>query len=187
MRQVPIAPELNPILLRLFTCAEPGSEAVVPRLRNPRMNLRTHIERIIARAGMKPWPRLFHNLRASCATDWVERFPNHAVASWLGHSPLIAATHYLQARDAHFTMATGRDPSEGAAQKAAQNPAHEAAQKAAQHASAPARVDSQDGERVPGFEGVLRASANAREETSKQGNGRNRTRTTTENSRETAY
>jgi len=84
VRMVPIAPELRPILLALFDQAEAGSEMVVPRLRDPRMNLRTHFQRIIAKAGVKPWPRLFHNLRASCATDWVERFPAHVVAGWLG-------------------------------------------------------------------------------------------------------
>jgi hypothetical protein len=63
---------------------------------------RQHFTKIITRAGHKPWPRLFHNLRASCATDWVERYPNHVVAKWLGHSPMIAATHYLQTRERHF-------------------------------------------------------------------------------------
>ena len=107
VRVVPIAPELRPILLKLFEQAEPGTEAVVPRLRDASMNLRTTFYKIIARAGEKPWPRLFHNMRASCATDWVERFPAHVVAGWLGHSPLIAAQHYLQTRDAHFELATG--------------------------------------------------------------------------------
>ena len=107
VRVVPIAPELRPILLTLFEQAEPGTEAVVPRLRDPKVNLRTTFYKIIAKAGATPWPRLFHNMRASCATDWVERFPAHVVAGWLGHSPLIAARHYLQTRDAHFDMATG--------------------------------------------------------------------------------
>ncbi|TVQ62723.1 MAG: site-specific integrase [Phycisphaerales bacterium] len=116
VRVVPIAPELRPILQALFDRAEPGAEAVVPRLRDGRVNLRTQFERIIARAGVKPWPRLFHNLRASCATDWVEHFPAHVVAGWLGHSPMIAAQHYLQTRDAHFDLAAGIG-------KAATNPA----------------------------------------------------------------
>lgn len=107
VRVVPIAPELRPILQDLFDRAEVGVEAVVPRLRDPAMNLRTTFGKIIAKAGVKPWPRLFHNMRASCATDWVERFPAHVVAGWLGHSPLIAARHYLQTRDAHFNMAAG--------------------------------------------------------------------------------
>ncbi len=116
VRVVPIAPELRPILQDLFDGAEEGEEAVIPRLRDAGTNLRTQFERIIAKAGEKPWPRLFHNMRASCATDWVERFPAHVVASWLGHSPMIAAQHYLQTRDAHFDLAAGL-------QKAASNPA----------------------------------------------------------------
>ena len=107
VRVVPIDPRLRPILDRLFDAAEPGAEAVVPRLRDGKVNLRTHLYRILHHAGLKPWPRLYHNLRASCACDWTERFPAHVVANWLGHSPLIAARHYLQTRDVHFDMAAG--------------------------------------------------------------------------------
>jgi integrase len=123
VRVVPIAPELRPILQDLFDRAEVGVEAVVPRLRDPKMNLRTQFERIIAKAGVKSWPRLFHNMRASCATDWVERFPAHVVAAWLGHSPMIAAQHYLQTRDAHFDLAAGVGLG---AEQAAANPATQA-------------------------------------------------------------
>ncbi|MBK9128117.1 MAG: site-specific integrase [Phycisphaerales bacterium] len=127
VRVVPIAPELRPLLLELFERAEPGTEAVIPRLTSPAgraVNLRTHFERIIARAGVKPWPRLFHNLRASAACDWCERFPGHVVAGWLGHSPLIAAKHYLQARDAHFDEAAGfRRSGSKSGNTAAANPA----------------------------------------------------------------
>ena len=119
VRVVPMAPELRQILQDLFDRAEVGVEAVVPRLHNAGINLRTQFERIIAKAGVKPWARLFHNMRASCATDWVERFPAHVVAGWLGHSPMIAAQHYLQTRDAHFDLAAGI----GAVGEAAANPA----------------------------------------------------------------
>jgi hypothetical protein len=90
--------------------------------RDPPQNLRTSFGKIIAKAGVKPWPRLFHNMRASCATDWVERFPAHVVAGWLGHSPMIAAQHYLQVRDAHFDLAAGV----GGVGEAAANPATQA-------------------------------------------------------------
>lgn len=116
VRMVPIDPELRAILQDLFEQAEPGSDVMLPSHRDPDENLRTAVYRILSRAGVKPWPRLLHNMRASCATDWVERFPAHSVASWLGHSPTIAATHYLQARDAHFNLAAG-------VEKAAANPA----------------------------------------------------------------
>lgn len=107
VRVVPMTPELRLILQDLFDQAEPGAEAIVPRLGDPSVNLRTQFERIIAKAGEKPWPRLFHNLRASCLTEWAERFPAHVVAKWAGHSPMIAAQHYLQTRDAHFNLAAG--------------------------------------------------------------------------------
>lgn len=152
VRIVPIAPELRPILLALFEQAEPGSEAIVPRVSDPAVNLRTTFGKIIARAGEKPWPRLFHNMRASCATDWVERFPAHAVAAWLGHSPLIAAQHYLQIRDAHFDMATGVEP--GGAQSGAP-----AARKAAQHPTAAVRAGSRESSDAPCFVGTSGAGA----------------------------
>lgn len=132
VRVVPIAPELRPILQDLFDRAEVGVEAVVPRLRDPAMNLRTTFGKIIAKASVKPWPRLFHNMRASCATDWVERFPAHVVAGWLGHSPLIAAQHYLQTRDAHFDLAAGA----AGVGEAAANPATQPAANPATHTRA---------------------------------------------------
>ncbi|MCI0363314.1 MAG: tyrosine-type recombinase/integrase [Phycisphaerales bacterium] len=166
VRVAPISPELRPILLALFDQAEPGTEPVVPRLRDPRMNLRTHFQRIIARAGVKPWPRLFQNLRASCATDWVERFPAHVVAGWLGHTPLVAARHYLQVRDAHFELATG----------GAESCAPEA-QNAAQHASAPDRANSHDKSQMPCLAGVSRDDANERDKAQGEGSGLGRIRT----------
>jgi hypothetical protein len=82
--------------------AEPGAALVVPMVWSTSLNLRTELERIITRAGHEKWPRLFQNLRASCETDWVEKYPAHAVAKWMGHSPKIAAQHYLMAREHHF-------------------------------------------------------------------------------------
>jgi len=119
VRVVPIAPELRPILLALFHVAEPGSETLLPRVYDSTANLRTMLTKLLARVGIAPWPRLYHAMRASCAMDWAERFPAHVAASWLGHSPLIAARHYLATRDVHFELAAGLG-SEEAAQKAAQ-------------------------------------------------------------------
>jgi hypothetical protein len=63
---------------------------------------RTQSERIIRRAGLEPWPRLLHNLRASKGTELARRFPVHVVASWLGNTPRIARRHYLQVTEADF-------------------------------------------------------------------------------------
>ncbi len=171
-RLVPIAPELEPILSALFANATPGVEAVVPRLHDPKINLRTQFEKIIKRAGATPWPRLFHNLRASCATDWVERFPNHVAAGWLGHSPLVAATHYLQTRDAHFDLAAGRttQPTNTGAPTGADSDARPA-QNAAQQPPASDRKDSGEESKEPSFVGVSRSDASGCENAAKDTNG----------------
>lgn len=106
---VPIVPRLREILADAFDAAAPGERLVVPMAGNPKANLRTTAEKIIARASAEAWQRLFQNLRASCETDWAQNYPAHVCAKWLGHSPTIAAQHYLQVRDAHF-----RDAIEGA-------------------------------------------------------------------------
>ena len=80
---------------------------MVPMASRPGVNLRTYLERIIGNAGHTLWPRLLQNLRASCATDWVEKYPSHVVAKWLGHSPKVAAQHYLMSRDHHFEDVVG--------------------------------------------------------------------------------
>lgn len=105
VRTVPITPELRTILQALFDQAPEGSEAVVPRMTDPTTNLGTTFMKLIARVGQEPWQRLFHSMRASCATAWAEALPAHVVAKWLVHSPLVAVRHYLQTRDAHFEVA----------------------------------------------------------------------------------
>ena len=68
-RLIPIFPELRPHLEECFERAQSGTVHVVNRYRNSNANLRTRLGRIIRRAGLKPWPRLFHNLRASRETE----------------------------------------------------------------------------------------------------------------------
>ena len=63
---------------------------------------------------MQPWPKLFQNLRSPRETELADDFPMHVVCQWIGNSQLIAAKHYLQVTDDHFTKAL---------QKALQQPA----------------------------------------------------------------
>ena len=107
VRMVPVSEELQPILFELFEMATEGDVWVFPKLVGSSGNLRTTFHKIIERAGQKPWPRLFQNLRGSCETDWVDDYPSHQVASWLGHSPLIAVKHYLKHKDLNVQAATG--------------------------------------------------------------------------------
>jgi integrase len=104
-RMVPIFPELLPFLEDALELAEPGAEYVITRYRDAKQNLRTQFERIVKRAGLDPWPKLWHNLRASRQTELEESFPSHVVCAWLGNSETVAKRHYLQVTDAHFEKA----------------------------------------------------------------------------------
>src|SRR5665213_3778091 len=120
-RFVPIFPELRPHLLAAFEEAEPGSQYVITKARQAGVNLRTQFTRIIRRAGLTPWPRLFHNLRATRQTELSETFPAHVVCQWIGNTERVAQNHYLQTTDAHFEKAVAM--LESPHPKAAQIPA----------------------------------------------------------------
>jgi len=104
-RVVPIFPELRPHLEAAWELAEPGSVFVISRYRDASANLRTGLQRIIRRAGLKPWPKLWANLRSTRETELAERFPIHVVCAWIGNSQAVAAKHYLQVTDEHYRSA----------------------------------------------------------------------------------
>jgi hypothetical protein len=73
--------------------------------RDTNTNLRTQLLRIIKRAGLKVWPKLFQNLRSTRQTELEELFPSHVVCAWIGNSEKVARKHYLQVTDEHFAKA----------------------------------------------------------------------------------
>ena len=101
-RSIPLFPELKPFLDAAWDEAKPGAEFLIVHNRTKNANWRTQLLRIIDRAGLKAWPRVFHNMRASRQTELTARFPLHVVCSWLGNSAPIADKHYLQITDSHF-------------------------------------------------------------------------------------
>ncbi len=130
-RVIPLFPELRSTLMEAFEAAPEGTEYVIDdRFRRAAMgpggwqnaNLRTTFGKIVRRAGLTPWPRLFHNLRASRETELVESYPVQVVTGWLGNSPTIAMRHYLMTTDAHFEAAIRGDSAD---EKAAQIPAQQ--------------------------------------------------------------
>ena len=104
VRRVPIFPELRPHLQESFDLAPEGTRRLVPDLQST-TNLRTQLHRIIRRAGLTPWPKLFQNLRSTRETELAERFPMHVVCEWIGNSQPVAAKHYLQVTEAHVREA----------------------------------------------------------------------------------
>ncbi|QDT75564.1 tyrosine-type recombinase/integrase [Lacipirellula limnantheis] len=137
-RTIPLIAELRPFLTEAFDLAPIGAEHVVDeRYRRAAMgaggrlnaNLRTTFTKIVRRAGFEPWPRLFHNLRASRETELVENYPIQVVTDWLRNTPTVAMRHSLMTTDEHFESAVRGEP--------------EAAQKAAQPGRVSARRESQ--------------------------------------------
>ncbi len=104
-RVIPIFPELRTHLKAVWEAAPEGGEFVISRYRASNSNLWTQLLRIIKRAGLKPWPRLFHNLRATRQTELAAHFPVHVVCEWLGNSKLISQEHYLRVTEADFDRA----------------------------------------------------------------------------------
>jgi integrase len=150
VRLVPIVPRLREILADAWDAAEDGERFVVPMAARPGANLRTTAEKVIERASVETWPRLFQNLRASCETDWVQTYPAHVCAKWLGHSPTIAAQHYLQVRDAHF-----RDAIEGGSGGSNQNGAKSGAESGALAAHFEAQQPTAEGCKVSQSENAI--------------------------------
>jgi len=123
-RVIPLFPELRPylqaVLNELLADFDPkerrlSEQPVITRYRDRNSNLRTQLQRIIRKAGLTPWPKLFQNLRSTRETELAEEYPMHVVCYWIGNSQAVAKRHYLQTTEEHFA-------------KAAQNPAQHTTQ-----------------------------------------------------------
>ncbi len=139
-RTIPLFPELRPFLEEAFDLAPEGAVYVIARYRDTNQNLRTHLERIIRRAGLKPWPKLFVNLRSTRETELAESFPMHVVCEWIGNSQPVAMKHYLQITDDHFARALGRAAKSDAL--AVQNPVQQPAATSCSESQEPAEGQS---------------------------------------------
>ncbi len=153
-RIIPLFPLLRPHLEAAFDHAEEGGVFVFPdeyrrRAQGERgwggANMRTTLGKIVRKAGVNPWPRVWHSLRASCESDLAQSFPLAVVAKWLGNTPSVALRHYVDPTDAAFTQATGWVPG-GAdcgapeAQNAAQTGADEIGRDGSRTAEVPENV-----------------------------------------------
>ncbi len=105
-RVVPIFRELRPYLDEAWNLSIiDRSEFVIQRYRDAGVNLRSQLQRIIIRAGLAPWPRLWQNLRASRETELAAIYPIQDVTRWCGNTQAIAMRHYLQQTEESFQRA----------------------------------------------------------------------------------
>ena len=118
-RLIPLFPELRALLQEAFEQAPDRAEWVIIRHRSKAkgdsvnwqgINLRTQFEKIIKRSGVKPWPRLWGNLRSTRATELLDDHPAHVVNQWLGHCERVANEHYRQTTQEHFDRAVKGNP-----------------------------------------------------------------------------
>ncbi len=110
-RTVPLFPEVRQALMEQFEAALPGETFVISaRHRNAGANLRTPLERIIRKAGLKAWPKVWHNMRASRQSELMAEYDLATACRWLGNSPTVAARHYAMStdRDGSFQRAIGQ-------------------------------------------------------------------------------
>jgi integrase len=107
VRQMPILPDLLPHLRAAWEAAPEGAVYVVqdPDKRAIRVNLATNFRRIIKKAGLLPWEKLWQNLRASRETELMAEYPIKDVCGWIGNSPDVANKHYAMSQAEHFKRA----------------------------------------------------------------------------------
>jgi len=65
----------------------------------------TALKKHCGRHGIELWGKPLQNLRASCETDLMARFPVMDVTSWLGNSPTVALKHYGMSLNENFKAA----------------------------------------------------------------------------------
>ena len=125
LREIPIFPEIRVYLDKAFSEAPKGSTHVVPRGRSSNVNLRTGLEKILKRAGVPQWPKLFQNLRASRETELMASgTPAHVIHAWLGNSREVAEDHYLLVTDTDFEKAV-QNPVQSVAGRGTQEPSRQ--------------------------------------------------------------
>ena len=110
LRFCPIFPELRPYLQGLYDLALPGIECsfnapVITRWNSTAQNVRTPFLKLLRRAGIEQWPKLYHNMRASRQTELLAEFPAADVCDWLGNSQAIAMKHYAMPTSDSFQRA----------------------------------------------------------------------------------
>lgn len=105
-RVIPLWPELRPLIENVLKKASPNQTRLLPFIL-PGYNPHTQFVRLIERAGLNPWPKVWQNLRSTRETELLKDFPIHVVCGWIGNTERIARRHYLQTTEADFDKAVG--------------------------------------------------------------------------------
>lgn len=84
---MPIFPELKRLFQDAFDVAKDGAVHCITRYRDNGVNLRTQMNKIIARTGVEPWSKTFQNLRSTGETELFKLTGGNvkAVCQWIGN------------------------------------------------------------------------------------------------------
>jgi len=107
IRIVPMFPELKPLFQDAFEQVREGAVYCIERHRDVEINLRTHLARIVKRASLELWPKLFQNCRSTRETELFKMTGGNvkAVCNWIGNTPAVAMTHYAQVTESDIREA----------------------------------------------------------------------------------
>jgi len=106
-RLIPLFPEIAKLLEERFNEAAEGEEHILPSYRHANhYKPSTMLRAALRRAGVKPWSRLYHSLRASRQSELAELYPAHVCSEWLGNSVQVGEKHYLMVTPEHFAKAS---------------------------------------------------------------------------------
>ena len=106
-RVVPLFPAWREAFERMAETATAGGHVFTACRSSAASSWRRQFLAAIHAAGFEPWPKLWHNLRASCRTDLLTSWPVHVADHWLGHSSAIGRKHYEMVTDEHYHSASG--------------------------------------------------------------------------------
>jgi integrase len=104
-RVVPMFPAWRASLEKWLETDPPGAFVFSRWRSSAAKTWRGQLMRAAKSAGFDPWPKLWHNLRASCRTDLLAAHPVHVVDYWLGHSTAVGRKHYELITDDHYERA----------------------------------------------------------------------------------
>ena len=104
-RVVPIFPEVLPLLREVWEQAPEGAVHVIEHYRQ-HTNLGVKLSRVVRQAGLAPWPKVWHNLRATRCTELQQGgFAPQVVTDWCGHTEAIAEQAYWMTTAEDFARA----------------------------------------------------------------------------------
>lgn len=106
-RFIPLFPEVREALEQLGRGA--ASARIFDRF-DPfhHKTTRDKLTQAIVAAGLKPWPKLWQNLRSSRITECANE-PDYLLSAWFGNTPEVRRINYLQVRDEDYAAASGAE------------------------------------------------------------------------------